>query len=223
MDVLFVAKMGRHNSPRVAIARNSMAPQLYLITPANPDPAKFAAVLMSVLNSVEIAALLVRRGDSSEADYAEMAAQMINIGQGAGCAVLLEDSVGLAKKLGADGVHITDGPDAVADAIAALKPKFIVGASPSLTRHDAMTLGEMDLDYLLFGPIDGTSDEKAAELAQWWAATFEIPAVLSDPSASADKLETQGAEFFALSTSIWSASSPSEAMSAIADAVKVLA
>jgi thiamine-phosphate pyrophosphorylase len=197
-----------------------MAPQLYLITPANPDPAKFAALLMSVLNTAEIAALLVRRGEQSDADYSSLAAQMINIGQGAGCAVLLEDDVALVKKLGADGVHITGGPGAVADAVAALKPKFIVGASTGISRHDAMTLGEMEVDYLLFGPLNGTSDSAAAELAQWWAATFEIPAVLSDPGAQADTLDTQGAEFFALSTSIWSAPAPNEAMRAIAEALK---
>lgn len=198
-----------------------MAPQLYLITPPDPDPEQFGAALMSVLNAAEIAALLVRRGNSSEADYEKLAAQMINIGQGAGCAVLLEDNIALVKKLGADGVHITGGPEAVTDAIAALKPKFIVGASAGKSRHDAMTLGEMEVDYLLFGPLDGTSDEEAADLAQWWAATFEIPAVLSDPGAQRETLATQGAEFFALSSSIWSASSPSHALSSIAEVLKV--
>ncbi|WP_108397922.1 thiamine phosphate synthase [Devosia submarina] len=200
-----------------------MAPQLYLVTPADPDPAKFATVLMNVLNSAEVAALLVRRGQADDAAYSQLASQVINIGQGAGCAVLLENDAALAKKLGADGVHITDGPEAVARAIAALKPKMIVGANAGTTRHDAMTLGEMDVDYLMFGPTEGASDPKGAELAQWWAATFEIPAVLSDPGASAENADSLGAEFLGLSSSIWSASSPGEALGAIADALKVSA
>ena len=198
-----------------------MAPQLYLVTPADPDRAKFATVLMNVLSSAEVAALLVRRGQADSAAYAALAAQVINIGQGAGCAVLLENDVALAKKLGADGVHISSGPEAVMEAITALKPKMIVGASAGATRHDAMTLGEMDVDYLLFGPLEGTSDPKSADLAQWWAATFEIPAVLSNPEASAIDADSLGAEFLALSSSIWSAPSPGEALGSIADAIKV--
>lgn len=200
-----------------------MAPQLYLVTPADPDPALFPSLLMKVLNSAEIAAVLVHRGQADDAAYTRLAAQIINIGQGAGCAVLLENDVALAKKLGADGVHITNGPDAAADAIAALKPHMIVGATSGATRHDAMTLGEMDVDYLLFGPLEGTSDPQSAELGQWWAETFEIPAVLSNPEASATGLDSLGAEFIALSSSIWSAPSPAEALSAIADALKASA
>jgi thiamine-phosphate pyrophosphorylase len=191
-----------------------MAPQLYLITPATADPETFPATLMAVLNVAEFSALLVRRGAQDDAAYARLAAKLINVGQGAGCAVLLEDDASLAKRLGADGVHVTTGTKAVKDAVAALKPALIVGAGNVRTRHDAMTMGEMDVDYLCFGPLDGESDPAAAELAEWWAATFEIPAVLSDPAADVG-VDSRGAEFLALSTSIWSATSPVAAVTAI--------
>lgn len=197
-----------------------MAPQLYLITPANPDPASFPAVLMAVLNAAEVSALLVRRGSADEAGYAKRAREIINVGQGAGCAVLLEDDATLAKRLGADGVHITQGPEAVQDAIMALKPSFIVGAGTAATRHDAMTMGEMEVDFVFFGPLEDATDPIASDLAEWWAATFEIPAVLSDPSATAEQVDSRGAEFIALSTSIWSAAEPAKAMRAIADALR---
>jgi thiamine-phosphate pyrophosphorylase len=191
-----------------------MAPQLYLITPAASDPETFPATLMAVLNVAEFSALLVRRGALDDAAYARLAAKLINVGQGAGCAVLLEDDPALAKRLGADGVHVTTGTKAVKDAVAALKPALIVGAGNVRTRHDAMTVGEMDVDYLCFGPLDGASDTAAAELAEWWAATFEIPAILSDPAAAAG-VDSRGAEFLALSTSVWSAASPAAAVTAI--------
>lgn len=184
-----------------------MAPQLYLITPAVADPETFPVTLMAVLNVAEFSALLVRRGALDDAAYAKLAAQLINVGQGAGCAVLLEDDAALAKRLGADGVHVTGGGKAVKDAVAALKPALIVGAGNLQSRHDAMTIGEMDIDYLLFGPLDGATDPAALDLAEWWATTFEIPAVLSDPGATAD-VDSRGAEFLALSTSVWSAASP---------------
>ena len=192
-----------------------MAPQLYLITPAAADPVTFPATLMAVLNAGAVSAILVRRGSADEATYARLAAAVINVGQGAGCAVLLEDDVALVRQLGADGVHVNGGAAALKDAVAALKPAAIVGAGKVGSRHDAMTFGEMDVDYLFFGPVDGAADPLAAELAEWWADTFEIPAVLSDPAATAET-DALGAEFLALSTSIWSAADPAAAMAAIA-------
>lgn len=193
-----------------------MAPQLYLITPPSADPASFPARLMAVLSAAEFSALLATRATLDAAAYADFAASIVNIGQGAGCAVLLEDDVALVKKLGADGVHITTGPDDLAAAVKALKPAMIVGAGNVHSRHDAMTAGEMDIDYVFFGPIDGVEDPTAADLAQWWAETFEVPGVLSLPAAAAGAADARGAEFLAVSTSIWSATDPAAAIAAIA-------
>lgn len=195
-----------------------MAPQLYLITPAAADPETFPAVLMAVLSAAEFSALLVRRGTLDDAAYARLASALVNIGQGAGCAVLVEDDAGLAKRIGADGVHITGDAAAIKAAIAAIKPALIVGASAHGSRHDAMTAGEMDIDYLMFGALEGVSDTAESDLAEWWASTFEIPAVLSDPGATPAS-DARGAEFLALSTSIWSAPSPAAAAAAVRDAL----
>ncbi|UJW87372.1 thiamine phosphate synthase [Devosia sp. SL43] len=195
-----------------------MPPQLYLITPVAADPETFPATLMAVLSKAEFSALLVRRGGLDDASYARLATALINVGQGAGCAVLLEDDAALAKRLGADGLHVTGGPKAVKDAVAALKPDLIVGVGNVGSRHDAMTAGEMDVDYLMFGPLDGESDPAAIDLTEWWASTFEIPAVLSDPQAGADA-DSRGAEFLALSTSVWSSPSPAAAVAAIVSAL----
>lgn len=195
-----------------------MAPQFYLITPAAADVETFPARLMAVLNVAEFAALLVRRATMDAATYEALATRVINIGQGAGCAVLLEDDVALARRLGADGVHITTGAAAVKNAIAALKPGLIVGAGRTASRHDAMTMGEMDVDYVFFGPLDGATDPASADLAEWWAATFEIPAVLSDPGAG-PTVDPRGAEFLALSTSIWTAADPVATTIAIVSAL----
>jgi thiamine-phosphate pyrophosphorylase len=125
--------------------------------------------------------------------------------------VLIEDDVALARRLGADGVHVTGGVAAAGTVIAALKPAMIVGAGAVETRHDAMSMGEMGVDYVFFG-----AGGAGADLAQWWSDTFEIPAVLSLPAATADAADARGAEFVALSDSIWSAPAPAEAARAIA-------
>lgn len=193
-----------------------MPPQLYLITPPNAQPDSLPATLMAVLSAAPFSALLAARGALDQASYASLAAIAVNIGQGAGCAVLIEDDVALAKRLGADGVHVTAGPAALKAAVAALKPALIVGAANLHSRHDAMMAGEMDIDYVFFGTTDGQTDAAAADLAQWWAQTFEVPAVLSQPDANAETADARGAEFLALSQSLWSATEPASTMRAIA-------
>ncbi|MBS3847224.1 thiamine phosphate synthase [Devosia sp. BSSL-BM10] len=195
-----------------------MAPQLYLITPATADLHTASATVAAVLNAATFSALLVQRGSLDDAAYAKLATELVAMGQAAGCAVLVENNTALAKKIGADGVHVTEGPVALKAAIAAIKPSMIVGAGNLATRHDAMTVGEMNVDYVFFGPLAGASDTNAADLAEWWATTFEIPAVLSDPAAS-PTTDTRGAEFLALSTSIWSAADPVAATATIVDAL----
>jgi len=193
-----------------------MAPQLYLITPADTAPDSFPKTLMSVLSAAEFAAILVARGALDEAAYAQLAAAIVHVGQGAGCAVLVEDDIDLARRLGADGVHVTAGPAALKSAIAALKPAMIVGAGNLGSRHDAMTAGEMDVDYVFFGAVSGPAEPRAADLAEWWAQTFEIPAVLSLPEAAPGAFDAQGAEFVALSHSLWAAPDPAAALRALA-------
>lgn len=197
-----------------------MAPQLYLITPADPDLEQFPRQLMAVLNGPDIAALLVRRAGLDDSAYARLAERLVQIGQAAGAAVLLEDDVELARRSGADGVHIgSGGTKAIRAAIAALKPDGIVGAGNIGSRHDAMSFGELDVDYVMFGPLGGKPAADAAELAQWWAETFEVPAVHSDPRAKPGSFTT-GAEFAALSDTIWTQADPAGALRAFAQATQ---
>jgi thiamine-phosphate pyrophosphorylase len=199
----------------------SMAPQLYLITPANLDPAQFPRQLMAVLSGPEVSAILVRRGALDDAAYATLAERLVQVGQAADAAVLLEDNVELARELGADGVHITEGgTKAIRAAVSALKPDGIIGVGNVRSRHDAMSFGELDVDYVMFGALSDKVDPEAADLAAWWASTFEVPAVYSDPAATADTIDATGAEFIALSNSIWSAADPKEALATFSKAVQ---
>ena len=205
-----------HLRDHAANIGNIMAPQLYLITPENPQLEQFPRQLMSVLSGPEIAALLVRRAGLDDAGYTALAERVIQIGQAAGAAVLLEDDAELARRLGADGVHVTSGgTEAIREAISLLKPEGIVGVGNVRSRHDAMSFGELDVDYVMFGPLGGKPDSAAADLAAWWAETFEVPAIYSDPQIEAGALHQTGAEFVALSDCIWAADDPAAALSAI--------
>ena len=201
-----------------------MAAQLYLITPENPAPDQFPRQLMAVLSGPDVAAMLVRRGALELDAYAELAARAVQIGQAAGAAVLLEDDVELARRLGADGVHVTmGGTKAIRAAITALKPDGIVGVGNIRSRHDAMSFGELDVDYVMFGPLGGATHPQATDLALWWVETFEVPAVHSDPAIDPTAAQATRAEFIALSDCVWTAADPAAALQAFDKALKAIA
>ncbi len=197
-----------------------MPAQLFLLTPPSAEPSQFPTLLGKILSSTEIAALLVLRHGRTDADYTSLIRAILPVAQAAFCAVLVQDDPALAKSLGADGVHVGADLKAAKAAIAALKPTMIVGAGPFATRHDAMSIGELDVDYVLFGPLDGAADAEAGAMAAWWAETFEVPAVLSDPDVTAATADAFGSEFLAVSTSLWTSDSPATSIAMIAEALE---
>jgi thiamine-phosphate pyrophosphorylase len=175
-----------------------MDPQLFLIAPADAEPATFPAALQQVLTRSKASALLLPRGTRSENAYKDFVKAAAPVAQAAGCAVLIEGEPGLVKTLGADGLYVAGDLDAAREAIAALKPALIVGAGDIHSRDDAMTMGELGVDYILFGPLSGAITEAEREMARWWAETMEIPSVLSDPQADGKTYDAEGCEFIGL-------------------------
>lgn len=193
-----------------------MIAELYLVAPPDVGAAAFGDSLKRVLAVATVAALLLPRGTRAAADYEAFVAAVAPVAQGAGCAVLVEGEPALVRRLGVDGVHVEGSLAAARAAVAALKPDFIVGAGGITSRHDAMSKGELGLDYIMFGPLSGAIDPPLRELAGWWAQTMEIPGVLSDPAATAATADASGCEFLALSASVWTSADPAAAVAAIA-------
>jgi thiamine-phosphate pyrophosphorylase len=176
-----------------------MHTQIFLIAPVDAEPATFAAQLRSLFDQHEVSALLLTRGKRSENAYKDFAKAIIPVGQAAGCAVLLEGAPGLVKMLGADGLHVTGADvEATREAVEALRPKLIVGVGDVTSRDDAMGLGELEVDYVLFGAMTGETTAVDRDMARWWAETMEIPAVLADPQASLAAFDAEGCEFIGL-------------------------
>lgn len=171
-----------------------MTAQLFLIAPADTP----ADALAGTFAEREVSALLLQRGALSENAYKAFAKAIVPLAQQAGVAVLVEGAPGLVRLLGADGLHVSGDVAAVREAVEALKPQMIVGAGGVGSRDDAMEKGELEVDYILFGPLSGaiTADER--EMARWWAETMEIPSVLSDPAAGYDTCDAEGCEFIGL-------------------------
>ena len=176
-----------------------MQTQIFLIAPADAEAGAFADQLKAVLETHEVSALFLPRGNRGENAYKDFAKAIVPIGQAGGVAVLLDGAPGLVKMLNADGLHVTGGGvEATREAVEALRPKLIVGVGDVASRDDAMALGELDVDYILFGPLSGATTPVARDMARWWAETMEIPSVLADPEASLDAFDAAGCEFIGL-------------------------
>lgn len=176
-----------------------MQTQIFLIAPADADTAAFAGQLETLLAAHEVSALLLPRGSRAENAYKDFCKAIVPIGKARGAAVLLEGAPGLVKMLNADGLHVTGADlEATREAVEALRPRMIVGVGDVLSRDEAMALGELEVDYILFGPLSGSTSPVARNFARWWAETMEIPSVLSDPEASFDSFDAAGCEFIGL-------------------------
>jgi thiamine-phosphate pyrophosphorylase len=181
--------------------------RLLLVTPRIVD-AHFPARLSEALMGGDVAAVLIATGDH-EAAVEAIAANLVPLVQEAGAAALIADHTRVAGRLKADGVQVGTGLGDLRAAAESFRPKRIVGAGNIHSRHAAMEAGETGADYLFFGRLHGdTHDEahpKALDLAEWWSALMEIPAVIMagrSLDSIADAAAT-GAAFVALNDAVW--------------------
>ena len=202
------------------------AARLVLVTPVLAEGTAFDDALAAALDAGDIACVLLR-----QACRDERAAKGLVRGLGAriqrhGAALLVENDPRLAAHAEADGVHVTAfGPDLEA-AVERMKPARIVGCGGLGSRDDAMTAGELDVDYLMFGEPapDGTLPAPAwtRERVGWWAEIFNVPCVGYAQSLGEVKpLALAGAEFVALGEAAFA--DPRGPKAAVAEALAELA
>ena len=125
-------------------------------------------------------------------------------------AFLINDSAALAKRLGADGVHLgqSDGP--VAEARDLLGPNAQIGVTCHDSRHLAMEAGEAGADYVAFGAFfdtttKATTHRSEPSLLTWWTTLSQLPCVAIGgiTAANAAPLVAAGADFIAVSGAVW--------------------
>ena len=177
--------------------------RLYLQVPAQVS-AKLETQLARVIASTDAAcALLSIAGETLDENDA---GRLIDLVQARGLACLVENDIALAERLGADGVHIAADPALYAESRKRLGENASIGVDCGLNRHAAMHLAEQGADYVAFGAgneIDAINQR--AELIAWWAEIFVVPCVAwnVDSAEEAGRLAALGADFVALSASIW--------------------
>jgi thiamine-phosphate pyrophosphorylase len=183
--------------------------QLYLISPLDVGGA-FPDRLARALDAGEIAAFQFRVKDVPEHEAARLAEPLQRLCADRDVAFIVNDSIALAKRLGADGVHLGQDDGSVADARARLGREAQIGVTCHASRHLAMEAGEAGADYVAFGAFfpSATKDTlhvAEIDLLQWWSAIFEVPCVAIGgiTTVNCAPLVRAGADFLAVSQAVW--------------------
>lgn len=188
------------------------APQIYLITPAEFELSRFPKLLAQVLDAAPVACVRLALATRDEDKLTRAADQCRAVTEPRDVALVIDAHVGLAERLGLDGVHLT-GARGVRPARELLGADAIVGAFCGASRHDGMTAGESGADYVSFGPVTGAAlgDGALAEpdLFAWWSEMIELP-VVAEGGLTEDMIATlwHSADFLAFGEEIWGAEDP---------------
>ncbi|MFM9828409.1 MAG: thiamine phosphate synthase [Sphingomonas sp.] len=192
-------------------ARDDRRPacQLYLVSPLEVGGA-FPERLKRALGVGPVAAFQLRVKGLDQHEAARLAEPLQQICADADVAFIVNDSVALAKRLGADGVHLGQSDGDIREARAALGPSAQIGATCHASRHLAMEAGEAGADYVAFGAFYPTTTKPVEHYAEpallsWWATMFELPSVAIGgiTPANAAPLVAAGADFLAVSSAVW--------------------
>ncbi len=129
---------------------------LYLISPQEVGGG-FPDRLKAALEPGIASAFQLRVKDVNEHELARLAEPLQRICADADVAFIVNDSMSLAKRLGADGVHLGQSDGDIREARALLGPAAQIGKTCHDSRHLAMEAGEAGADYVAFGAFYPTT------------------------------------------------------------------
>jgi thiamine-phosphate pyrophosphorylase len=200
--------------------------QLYLISP--PDVGgDFPARLEMALSGGPAAAFQFRVKSLDQHEAARLAGPLLDICRARDVAFLVNDDMHLAKRLGADGVHLGQADGDPRDARALLGPAAQIGVTCHDSRHLAMEAGEAGADYVAFGAFFPTATKDVhhqpdPSILSWWSRLFELPCVAIGgiTPENARILVEAGADFLAVCSAVWNhPSGPAAAVAAFGQAL----
>lgn len=184
--------------------------QLYLISP--PDVGGgFAERLARSLDGGPVAAFQFRVKGLDQHEAARLAEPLRQLCADRDVAFIVNDSIALAKRLGADGVHLGQNDGSPREARELLGRDAQIGVTCHDSRHLAMEAGEAGADYVAFGAFYPTATKETrhrpeVSILSWWSLISGIPSVAIGgiTPANAPPLVAAGADFLAVSGGVWS-------------------
>lgn len=194
-----------------AFRRDDQRPpcQLYLVSPLDVGGG-FPDRLRRALGAGPVAAFQFRVKGIDQHAAAKLAEPLQAICAEHDVAFIINDSASLAKRLGADGVHLGQDDDDPREARALLGPDVQIGVTCHDSRHLAMEAGEANADYVAFGAFYPTTTKEVKHrpepsILSWWSTLFELPSVAIGGITpdNVAPLVAAGADFVAASGSVW--------------------
>lgn len=188
--------------------------RIVLVAPPGADTAALPRRIAEAIAGGDVASLILPRYDTDEIAFQKLAERIVPHAQAAGVAVIIAGDSRVAGRVGADGVHVEGKPAEIAEAVARLRGRMMVGTGGPRSRDEALDLGEGQPDYLYFGRFghDGRPQPhpRNLELGRWWAEMVAIPCIVEAGSdlASVDAAAATGADFVGLSAAVFSGSLP---------------
>ena len=183
--------------------------QLYLISPLEVG-GDFPGRLECALDAAPVAAFQFRVKGIEEHEAARLAEPLQRICATRGTTFIVNDSIALARRLGADGVHLGQEDGTVEEARQRLGRDAQIGVTCHASRHLAMEAGEAGADYVAFGAFYPTTTKTVEhhagpDVLSWWQAVFELPCVAIGGinPANCAELVAAGADFLAVSGAVW--------------------
>ncbi len=183
--------------------------QLYLISPLDVT-GSFPDRLRRALGAGPVAAFQLRVKDIDQHELARLGEPLRRICADADVAFIVNDSASLAKRLGADGVHLGQSDGDVREAREMLGREAQIGVTCHDSRHLAMEAGEAGADYVAFGSFYETTTKPSnyrplPEILGWWTTLFASPCVAIGgiTPENAVPLIAAGADFIAVLNAVW--------------------
>ena len=195
--------------------------QLYLISPLEVG-GDFPVRLEEALTAGPVAAFQFRVKGIDQHKAAELAAPLQEICARHDVAFIVNDSISLAKRIGADGVHLGQEDGDPREARAILGRDAQIGVTCHNSRHLAMEAAEAGADYVAFGAFFPTSTKEVKhqaeiETVELWSQFTEVPCVAIGgiTAQNAGEVIDAGADFIAVSSGVWNhADGPAAAVKA---------
>ncbi|MEA3040343.1 MAG: thiamine-phosphate pyrophosphorylase [Sphingomonadales bacterium] len=183
--------------------------QLYLISPLEVA-GDFPERLEAALSGGPVAAFQYRVKGLDQHEATRLAGPLLEICRAHDVAFIVNDDMALAKRLGADGVHLGQSDGDPREARALLGPAAQIGVTCHDSRHLAMEAGEAGADYVAFGAFFPTSTKETTHrpdpsILSWWSRLFEIPCVAIGgiTPENGGVLVEAGADFLAACGAVW--------------------
>ncbi len=201
--------------------------QLYLISPLDVG-GDFPTRLDQAFDGGPVAAFQFRVKDVDQHEAARLAEPLQRLCADRDIAFIVNDDMALAKRIGADGVHLGQGDGDPREARAVLGPTAQIGVTCHDSRHLAMEAGDAGADYVAFGAFFPTTTKETRHrpdpsILSWWAALFELPSVAIGgiTPANGRVLVDAGADFLAVCGAVWNhADGPTAAVKAFQDVLR---